>query len=183
MLFQGQSESKKSAKKQHNVETKGTAMSFGFRKISHSLTSHKKNSNTKQNEKGSKGKSSTGDSATVITNPGIVKHNYALDDKNGNTGSIDSLTENEQTGRTTPRLLPPKKDASGVPYRPNRFGFRQSNIVRPASVGLTPKIAENDCNSNIQNNNTIPGIYYITFNHYISLYELLYYIIIDLFCH
>lgn len=130
-------------------------MSFGFRKISQGL-SHKKNS--KQSEKGSKGK---GDSATVITNPGIAKDNYALDDKNGNTGSIDSLNENEQTGRTTPRLVPPKKDASGVPYRPNRFGFRQANIVRPASAGLTPKIAENDCNSNIKNNNTITGMIWL----------------------
>lgn len=64
-------------------------------------------------------------------------------------GSMDSLNENEQVmGRTTPRLLPPKKDSSGIPYRPNRFGFRQTNIVRPASVGLTPKITTEYDSSN-----------------------------------
>lgn len=62
---------------------------------------------------------------------------------------MDSLNENEQVmGRTTPRLLPPKKDSSGIPYRPNRFGFRQTNIVRPASVGLTPKITTEYDSSN-----------------------------------
>lgn len=53
------------------------------------------------------------------------------------SGSTDSLDERE-TGRTTPRLTPPRKESTGAPYRSIRFGFRQGNIVRPASVGLKP---------------------------------------------
>lgn len=46
-----------------------------------------------------------------------------------------------------------KRDAgSGLPaYKGSRFGFRASNIVRPASAGLTPKVT--DFEENIENNN------------------------------
>ena len=66
---------------------------------------------------------------------------------------MESINDkNDITGRSTPRLLPPKKETSGVQHRTNRFGFRQTNVVRPASAGLTPIIQEFD-NSNIINNN------------------------------
>lgn len=49
-------------------------------------------------------------------------------------------------------MQPAKRDQiTGAVGRSNRFGFRQ-NTVRPASVGLTPKINEFD-NDNVNNNN------------------------------
>lgn len=70
-------------------------------------------------------------------------------------GSLDSL-QNNKLATTGARLKPPKKDA----IRSNRFGFRQANTVRPASVGLTPKhgdfdgsSAADDAAENIVNNN------------------------------
>lgn len=56
------------------------------------------------------------------------------------------------TGRTTPRLQPPKRDQAQVATyaRGNRFGFRQ-NVVRPASSGIQPKFNEFD---NVNNNGT-----------------------------
>lgn len=72
-------------------------------------------------------------------------------------GSLESLEESDvaTNGRcTTPRLQPPKKETSGTPYRNNRFGFRQANAIRPASVGLQPKINDFDniINNNMNNN-------------------------------
>lgn len=57
--------------------------------------------------------------------------------------------ETTATGRTTPRLQPPKRDQTQTTAyaRGNRFGFRQ-NVVRPAS-GITPKFNEFD---NVNNN-------------------------------
>lgn len=60
--------------------------------------------------------------------------------------------DKEATGRTTPRLQPPKRDqtqAATAVARGNRFGFRQ-NVVRPAT-GITPKYNEYD---NVNNNVT-----------------------------
>uniref|UniRef100_A0AAG5D8C4 Uncharacterized protein n=1 Tax=Anopheles atroparvus TaxID=41427 RepID=A0AAG5D8C4_ANOAO len=102
--------------------------------------------------------------ATVISNPGV---DAELSDKNGNTGSIDSVDDtggaggrHSSNGRSTPRLQPAKKDSHGAPYRSNRFGFRTNNIVRPASVGLQPRVANGDfdkhsANNNNNNNNNI----------------------------
>ncbi|XP_059615431.1 uncharacterized protein LOC132260991 isoform X3 [Phlebotomus argentipes] len=141
-IDEGQSESKKSGKKERGsdgVETKGTAMSFGFRKKS--TPAGKKNVGTKEKEK-------TGQDVTVIENRGVFNSNLTDSDKNGNSGSRDSLDEAIQTGRSTPRLSAPKKETAGTNYRSTRFGFRQSNAVRPASTGLTPKFADFDSNSN-----------------------------------
>ena len=57
------------------------------------------------------------------------------------------------TGRTTPRLQPPKRDqAQATTYaRGNRFGFRQ-NVVRPVS-GITPKF--NTDFDTVNNNTTL----------------------------
>lgn len=52
------------------------------------------------------------------------------------------------TGRTTPRLQPPKREQV-QPARNNRFGFRQ-NTVRP-TTGIAPKFSE--CDSFNNNNN------------------------------
>jgi hypothetical protein len=63
----------------------------------------------------------------------------------------NSDKETSATGRTTPRLQPPKRDQAQTQVatyaRGNRFGFRQ-NVVRPAS-GITPKFNEFD---NVNNN-------------------------------
>ena len=63
----------------------------------------------------------------------------------------NSDKETSATGRTTPRLQPPKRDQTQTATyaRGNRFGFRQ-NVVRPAS-GITPKFNEFD---NVNNNGT-----------------------------
>lgn len=64
----------------------------------------------------------------------------------------EQKSDKETTGRTTPRLQPPKRDqtqaTTAAVARGNRFGFRQ-NVVRPAT-GITPKFNEYD---NENNNN------------------------------
>lgn len=52
---------------------------------------------------------------------------------------MDSL-QNDSKATAGPRLKAPKKEAA----RSNRFGFRQANTVRPASVGPLPKHADLD---------------------------------------
>ncbi|XP_038114955.1 uncharacterized protein LOC6031081 isoform X8 [Culex quinquefasciatus] len=177
----GQSESKKSSKKAAaaaaGLETKGTAMSFGFmhkHKIHHASS---KGTSTTQGADGTGPGSGTGttkkatagtngnllyggggdlekekaterDNATVISNPGV---DGIFSDKNGNMG-LASDDKSSATGRSTPRLQPPKKDSHGAPYRNNRFGFRSTNVVRPASVGLQPKTIA-DCDKQHSNNN------------------------------
>lgn len=63
------------------------------------------------------------------------------------TGGLDLISDRE-SGRTTPRLTPPRKESTGGPYRSIRFGFRQANVVRPASTGLNPKMTNCDTVSN-----------------------------------
>lgn len=58
------------------------------------------------------------------------------------------MINDRESGRTTPRLTPPRKESTGAPYRSIRFGFRQANAVRPASTGLGPKVAIFDTVSN-----------------------------------
>uniref|UniRef100_A0A182PKR8 Uncharacterized protein n=1 Tax=Anopheles epiroticus TaxID=199890 RepID=A0A182PKR8_9DIPT len=210
----GQSESKKASKKaatDSGLHTKGTAMSFGFKKHKvHQATSnggtigttgsnklasgvaphtadgggaggtgaepvpgavanqikkfnHNNNYNNNNNSNSSNHATLEREKAerelvqaTVISNPGV---DAAFSDKNGNSGSIESVDDTgpgrtASTGRSTPRLQPAKKDSHGAPYRSNRFGFRTNNIVRPASVGLQPRVANDfDKHSTITNNN------------------------------
>ncbi|XP_058066173.1 uncharacterized protein LOC131215794 [Anopheles bellator] len=185
----GQSESKKSSKKataDGGPQTKGTAMSFGFKKykvhrqatggsgtadgdggvatstdapvpgaVANQIKKLNANGNvllanaTLEREKAERDLVQ----ATVISNPGV---DAGFSDKNGNTGLADSEDRSSSTGRSTPRLQPAKKDSHGAPYRSNRFGFRTNNIVRPASVGLQPRVANDlDKNSNNNNNNNV----------------------------
>lgn len=81
--MQGQSESKKHAKRA-GPETKGTAMSFGFKK---------KSANSKKNEtkeKEQQQQQQHKQSSTVISNPGICGSGteYKSSDDNGNTGNF-----------------------------------------------------------------------------------------------
>lgn len=100
-----------------------------------------------------KEKATERDDATVISNPGV---DGIFSDKNGNMGTAVKQDDNttKASGRSTPRLQPPKKDAYGAPYRNNRFGFRSTNVIRPASVGLQPKtLADYDKQHSTNNNN------------------------------
>jgi len=82
-----------------------------------------------------------------------LDHNCSL------LGALNYSSEKETstTGRTTPKLQPPKRDQSGgttaVGRGGNRFGFRQ-NVVRPTTSGITPKFNEFDSENN--NNSTAP---------------------------
>lgn len=63
--------------------------------------------------------------------------------------SVESF-DDENTGRSTPRLSPPKKESAGAPYRSTRFGFRLS---RPASTGISaPK--NSSCDNFVNNNHS-----------------------------
>ncbi|XP_062710499.1 serine-rich adhesin for platelets isoform X5 [Aedes albopictus] len=181
----GQSESKKSSKKAAGLETKGTAMSFGFKKhkIHQSSTGggklplaigdgtgpgsgtgtlKKPTQTSAASNNGNhlyggleKEKATERDNATVISNPGV---DGIFSDKNGNMGSVDAAADDgttKATGRSTPRLQPPKKDSHGAPYRNNRFGFRSTNVVRPASAGLQPKTITDYDKQHSNNNNNI----------------------------
>lgn len=70
--------------------------------------------------------------------------------------------EQTTTGRSTPTVVAPKKESSGVPYRSTRFGFRKANLVRPSSTGLPLKVTHFDNitnnNNNINDSNTTVGV-------------------------
>lgn len=52
-----------------------------------------------------------------------------IDDDNSN------MIHNSSSGRSTPRLAPPKKDSSGIGVRTNRFGYRQPQARFTNKVG------------------------------------------------
>jgi hypothetical protein len=70
----------------------------------------------------------------------------------GNNNIINS--DKQETGRTTPKLQPAKRDQAAL-GRNNRFGFRQ-NVIRPVT-NITPKYNEYDdsVNNNNSNNNNV----------------------------
>lgn len=157
---QGQTESKKNGKATNSgrPETKGTAMSFGFKKKLLYSTAGSKKAEAKERERiqlaaeGATNNRSadTSSGSSNASSAGGPNHNQS--DDNGNTAaSIETLNESrESTGRSTPRLTPPRKESTGAPYRSIRFGFRQANVVRPASTGLNPTVATYE---NVSNNN------------------------------
>lgn len=69
-------------------------------------------------------------------------------------------SQDEQTGRSTPRLSPPKKELHGNVSHSTRFGFRKSNMVRPTSVGKAINFENCDKNENISNKIAINGRVY-----------------------
>ncbi|XP_055842176.1 uncharacterized protein LOC129909189 isoform X2 [Episyrphus balteatus] len=218
---EGQSESKKSSKKAGGPETKGTAMSFGFRKKLHTTPKKSKNlqkqkemldNNLTQNlDEKTKQKLNFD---TVITNTTEVVENIKTttttattnpqkNDKNGNTESnttIPSAPPQNTTTTTTPMVTfekvgagktqhqtIPSATTQGVPSdntvvvgrsilsnggngtgainRSNRFGFKGTNTVRPASTGITPRY-QSDFQDNVDNNNySQAGNYNNNFNN------------------
>ncbi|RLU16962.1 hypothetical protein DMN91_011031 [Ooceraea biroi] len=93
--------------------TRGTAMSFGFRRrpasgIPMPITSY------------------TGAAEKSLLHPrsksaGPEQDRRRMMDDDCNCNAI----HNSSSGRSTPRLAPPKKDSSGIGVRTNRFGYRQ----------------------------------------------------------
>lgn len=92
--------------------------------------------------------------APVVGNSNAARRlaNSDIIDKNGNDES-EPLTANAvPSGRTTPRLVPPRKEASAT--RVSRFGFRQPNAHRLNKVAdlNTNKPARIECGNNNNNN-------------------------------
>ncbi|XP_060523649.1 uncharacterized protein LOC132700390 isoform X2 [Cylas formicarius] len=90
--------------------TKGVAMSFGFKR-----------------RVGAPSIASNASAARRLANSGAIENT----DRNGNEESeAEPLTSNiASTGRSTPRLAPPKKEANAS-TRVSRFGFRQNPTDR-----------------------------------------------------
>ncbi|XP_060813100.1 uncharacterized protein LOC132905629 isoform X3 [Bombus pascuorum] len=99
----------KGASKRGGSHTRGTAMSFGFRRrpasgIPMPITSYTTESSMLHPRSKSAG----------------PEQNRRRDDDTSQT------IHNSSSGRSTPRLAPPKKESSGIAVRTNRFGYRQS---------------------------------------------------------
>lgn len=126
-------------------------MSFGFKK-KHLLSAGGatgKKANAKERERQRQAEADA-DAEAAAAAAGLADQSLTGGDDNGNT--------DEPTGRTTPRLTPPRKESNGGPYRSIRFGFRQSNVVRPASTGLHAAAAQTGGpNSDNASNNNIAG--------------------------
>ncbi|XP_011504653.1 PREDICTED: uncharacterized protein LOC105367587 isoform X2 [Ceratosolen solmsi marchali] len=107
----------KNASKKGAPHTRGTAISFGFRKrlvatgIPVSLTSKEYHQEPHQRSKsvGPEHESRRRQADDDYYQPSSRYQNYS------------------SSGRSTPRLAPPKKESSGLPIRTNRFGFRSQH--------------------------------------------------------
>ncbi|XP_017762503.1 PREDICTED: uncharacterized protein LOC108552458 isoform X3 [Eufriesea mexicana] len=99
----------KGASKRGGSHTRGTAMSFGFRRrpasgIPMPITNYATETSLLHPRSKSAG----------------PDQNRRRDDDSVN------MIHNSSSGRSTPRLAPPKKESSGIAVRTNRFGYRQS---------------------------------------------------------
>ncbi|KAK9307662.1 hypothetical protein QLX08_002074 [Tetragonisca angustula] len=100
----------KGASKRGSSHTRGTAMSFGFRRRPGSgIPMPITNYTTESSLLHPRSKSA-----------GPEQNRRRIDDDTSNT------IHNSSSGRSTPRLAPPKKESSGIAVRTNRFGYRQS---------------------------------------------------------
>lgn len=165
ICLQGQSESKKHGKSTNGAQvpqTKGTAMSFGFKKKLLYSTSGSKKSDEKERqraqqiaEESANDKSGTSESTNSSTSNASANASLNQSDDNGNTTApTDTSSEVREPKRlSTPKLTPPRKESTGGPYRSIRFGYRQANAVRPASTGLSPTMVNYE---NVSNNNGNP---------------------------
>lgn len=117
--FALQGDSKSSSKK-GGPSTRGTAISFGFRKrtpatgIPVPVTNNNKYFQEQQQHQRSK-------SAGPAARRQVPEDDY--------TYQPSTRYQNySSSGRSTPRLAPPKKEQSGQPLRTNRFGFRNQPV-------------------------------------------------------
>lgn len=75
-----------------------------------------------------------------------LANNRDMVDRNGDTEPLISSNVTP-TGRSTPRLVPPKKE--GIATRVNRFGFRQPQINRLHKVSDLNNSPGEVCNNNV----------------------------------
>ncbi|KAL6431136.1 hypothetical protein ACFW04_007101 [Cataglyphis niger] len=104
--------------------TRGTAMSFGFRRrptsgIPMPITNYAAGTVTEKSMLHPRSKSAGPEQ----------NRRRAMDDDNSNA------IHNSSSGRSTPRLAPPKKDSNGTGVRTNRFGYRQPQARFTNKVG------------------------------------------------
>ncbi|XP_029178814.1 ras guanine nucleotide exchange factor P isoform X3 [Nylanderia fulva] len=108
--------------KRSTSQTRGTAMSFGFRRrptsgIPMPITNYAAGTVSEKSLLHPRSKSAGPEQ----------NRRQAMDDDNG--------IHNSSSGRSTPRLAPPKKDSSGIGVRTNRFGYRQPQTRFTNKVG------------------------------------------------
>ncbi|XP_077279797.1 uncharacterized protein LOC143907124 isoform X3 [Temnothorax americanus] len=110
--------------KRGTSHTRGTAMSFGFRRrpasgIPMPITNYAVGTTSEKSLLHPRSKSAGPEQ----------DRRRMMDDDNSN------VIHNSSSGRSTPRLAPPKKDSSGVGVRTNRFGYRQPQARFTNKVG------------------------------------------------
>ncbi|XP_071639874.1 uncharacterized protein [Temnothorax longispinosus] len=110
--------------KRGTSHTRGTAMSFGFRRrpasgIPMPITNYAVGTTSEKSLLHPRSKSAGPEQ----------DRRRMMDDDNSN------VIHNSSSGRSTPRLAPPKKDSSGIGVRTNRFGYRQPQARFTNKVG------------------------------------------------
>ncbi|XP_037932048.1 uncharacterized protein LOC119666840 [Teleopsis dalmanni] len=166
---EGQTESKKSKKQgAGSIETKGTAMSFGFRKKLNttpkklkkliegdSKKKHDKCNNISDDDVGR----TTG---AVIDTEIIVTTENIHEDDNGNSDTMpkvyfEKMGAAAAGGKSAQKFstnqgVPEQSQTANRPGAGNRFGYRGCNVARPASTGITGRY-RSDSHENVENNN------------------------------
>ncbi|RZC41830.1 dentin sialophosphoprotein, partial [Asbolus verrucosus] len=118
------------------IYTKGVATSFGFKRRPTTAPSIASNSNA----------------ARRLANTDIIDRNG-----NGNADTEPLTTNIAPTGRSTPRLMPPKKEGSAT--RVNRFGFRQPQVNRLHKVSDLNNGPIELCNNNkVKSNSAVSQV-------------------------
>ncbi|XP_011638642.1 uncharacterized protein LOC105428190 isoform X3 [Pogonomyrmex barbatus] len=110
--------------KRGTSHTRGTAMSFGFRRrpasgIPMPIANYAAGTASEKSLLHPRSKSAGPEQ----------DRRRMMDDDNSN------VIYNSSSGRSTPRLAPPKKDSSGIGVRTNRFGYRQPQARFTNKVG------------------------------------------------
>lgn len=120
-FFQGEL---RGSSKRGTSHTRGTAMSFGFRRrpasgIPMPIANYAAGTISEKSLLHPRSKSAGPEQ----------DRRRVMDDDNSN------MIHNSSSGRSTPRLAPPKKDSSGIGVRTNRFGYRQPQARFTNKVG------------------------------------------------
>jgi hypothetical protein len=116
----------KDLSRKQSLHTKGVSTSFGFKRRPTTAPSIASNSNA----------------ARRLANTDIIDRNG-----NGNSDTEPLTTNIAPTARSTPRLMPPKKE--GIATRVNRFGFRQPQGNRLHKVSDLNNAPAELCNNNV----------------------------------
>ena len=118
----------KGASKRGGTHTRGTAMSFGFRR--------RPASGIPMPISGGYEASGTLHQRSKSAGP---EQSRRHDEDNGGGNPALTLQNCSSSGRSTPRLAPPKKESSGIAVRTNRFGYRQQ---QPQAARFTNKVGD-----------------------------------------